>query len=245
MNFFVSYRREDSIGWTGRLVGDLRRSFGESNVFQDIDMIAPGRSFRSTIDERLSRSDIVIVVIGPNWTNTRVPDGSQRRLDEENDLVRYEVASSLKTDKPVIPLLVGDAHLPMPSDLPEDLKGLLDRQSAILSDRTWDLEIQALIAKLRRSNASQNNALEKINPPDLPALKDYMTMSWESLPNYEKIDLIGKVILTVLVIILCGLAYLLKWDLLGWFNAIGEVFQNLIDNTMDFFNSAVRSWPQS
>jgi hypothetical protein len=43
---FISYRRDDSAGHAGRLVADLRQSFGEEQVFYDLVSIIPGEEFR-------------------------------------------------------------------------------------------------------------------------------------------------------------------------------------------------------
>jgi hypothetical protein len=39
---FISYRRDDSGGWEGRLYDRLSQHFGRDNVFMDIDTIEPG-----------------------------------------------------------------------------------------------------------------------------------------------------------------------------------------------------------
>ncbi len=39
---FISYRRQDSAGWAGRLATDLLDRFGTGAVFQDIDAIGAG-----------------------------------------------------------------------------------------------------------------------------------------------------------------------------------------------------------
>jgi hypothetical protein len=44
---FISYRHEDSAGWTGRLAERLKEKFGSESIFMDIDTIQPGTDFRS------------------------------------------------------------------------------------------------------------------------------------------------------------------------------------------------------
>ena len=50
---FISYRRDDSAGWAGRLATDLEGRFGAVTVFQDIEAIAAGEDFFQTIDQAL------------------------------------------------------------------------------------------------------------------------------------------------------------------------------------------------
>jgi len=50
-----------------------------------------------------------------------------RRLDKSDDFVRIEIASALKQDKLVIPVLVHDARMPKLEELPDDIKHLARR----------------------------------------------------------------------------------------------------------------------
>lgn len=46
---FISYRREDSAGWTGRLADQLKTRFGSESIFIDIDTIEPGADFTEAL----------------------------------------------------------------------------------------------------------------------------------------------------------------------------------------------------
>ena len=91
---FVSYRRSDSAGWTGRLVAELSRRFAGTRLFVDIDAVAAGQDFRAAIDDALSTSRVVLVIIGPRWLEA--VEG-RRRLFDADDLVATEVARALAT----------------------------------------------------------------------------------------------------------------------------------------------------
>ena len=62
---FLSYRREDSAGFAGRLADRLEAEFGAGSVFRDVDDIRPGEDFQSAIDNQLQAVDAVLVMIGP------------------------------------------------------------------------------------------------------------------------------------------------------------------------------------
>jgi len=65
----------------------------------------PGRNFEDSIHRALDSCKVTLVLIGDEWL-TATPDG-KRRIDDENDYVRREVAAALKrADVTVIPLLV-------------------------------------------------------------------------------------------------------------------------------------------
>ena len=65
---FISYRRDDSAGWAGRLQADLRsRLESSTQVFTDIDGIPAGEDFARAIDNAVGRCDALVVVVGPDW----------------------------------------------------------------------------------------------------------------------------------------------------------------------------------
>lgn len=145
--FFLSYRREDSAGFAGRLADALEGEFGVGSVFRDVDDIQPGEDFVQAIQSQLQSVDAVLVMVGPNWLQAGT-DG-RRRLDDPEDFVRQEVQEALGSDKPLIPLLVGGATMPAEHDLPAPLAALARRQAVTLSDVNWHAEVAQLIARLR------------------------------------------------------------------------------------------------
>jgi uncharacterized RDD family membrane protein YckC len=146
---FLSYRRDDSAGWAGRLYEHLVRDWGPAQVFIDIDAIAPGEDFREAIARTMQTCDVVVVVIGPNWVSARDREGN-RRLDDEGDTHRAEVAAALAADVRVIPVLVGGADMPTASELPEPVKDLRYRNAAIIEDRRFASDARALMDALRQ-----------------------------------------------------------------------------------------------
>lgn len=63
----ISYRRDDSAGWARSLYGQLVDRFGETQVFMDVDTIAPGEDFVDAIDREIRRRDVMLAVIGTRW----------------------------------------------------------------------------------------------------------------------------------------------------------------------------------
>jgi hypothetical protein len=145
---FVSYRREDSAGWVGRLAADLSERFGADNVFQDLQSIGPGVDFLDAIEERLRQTDCVLAVIGPTWLTVPARGGGGRRIDEPDDFVRLEIALALRSQLRVIPVLVGGAAMPLAGQLPEDLRALARRNAAELSDRRWSYDFDQLASAI-------------------------------------------------------------------------------------------------
>jgi TIR domain len=146
---FISYRRDDSSGWAVHLYEYLVREWGPDKVFMDIDAIAPGENFREAIARTMRTCDVVLVVIGPNWVNSRDEVGN-RRLDDEADTHRSEVASALAADVRVVPVRVGGAAMPKLADLPEPLKDLTDLNAAIIEDRRFASDASSLQESLKQ-----------------------------------------------------------------------------------------------
>jgi len=146
---FVSYRRSDVGGYSGRLTDALSARLGVENVFQDVAAIGPGRDFQTEIDRSLAAADAVIAVIGPGWSSAATPTGG-RRLFESDDFVRRELSSALAGQLRVVPVLVGGAAMPRAEDLPADLADLTRRQASVLRDESFHADIDRLLTTLRR-----------------------------------------------------------------------------------------------
>ena len=91
---FISYRREDTPGYAGRLCDRLQQDFGRDNVFIDVDTLQPGDDFVEAISERLVGCDLMLVVIGPRWL-TSVDSQGRPRLEDDSDYVRLEIQTAL------------------------------------------------------------------------------------------------------------------------------------------------------
>lgn len=144
---FLSYRRDDSAGFAGRLADALEAEFGAGSVFRDVDDIRPGEDFIQAIESHLREVGAVLVMIGPHWLAAGA--GGQRRLDGSDDFVRQEIQAALASGKPLIPLLVGAATMPPEADLPDAIAGLARRQAVVLSDSSWRGDVERLVVSLR------------------------------------------------------------------------------------------------
>jgi formylglycine-generating enzyme required for sulfatase activity len=147
-SIFMSYRRCDSVDVTGRIHDRLVAQFGPASVFKDVDAIPLGVDFRQHLEREVSHCPALLAIIGPDWLNA--PDGrGNRRLDNPSDWVRIEIETALQRDSVVIPVLVGGARLPKDHELPESLKGLAYRQSALVrTDPDFHRDVDRLIQRI-------------------------------------------------------------------------------------------------
>ena len=148
MRIFISYRREDSAGHTGRLFDSLRNHFGDENVFLDLSDIDSGQVFTDAIHQAIRSADVVLAIIGPEWL-TCARNG-QRRLDDMSDLVRAEIATALALGVPVIPVLVNGTAPPPEPQLPAPLQPLARRDAHDITDERWTYDVDRLIAMMER-----------------------------------------------------------------------------------------------
>ncbi len=77
---FISYRRDDSGPYAGRLRDALSRHFGTEQVFRDINTVNPGERFHQVVEQEIRSCGALLAVIGPTWLS--INDGAgQRRLE--------------------------------------------------------------------------------------------------------------------------------------------------------------------
>jgi len=123
--------------------------FPPEQLFLDVDNIAPGLDFVRVLNERVADCDIVLAVIGKGWLDSRDAAGN-RRLEDPDDFVRIEITSALNQGKRVIPVLVGEAQMPRPEDLPEALQPLTRRNAVRLTHERFRADTQGLIKAIQQ-----------------------------------------------------------------------------------------------
>lgn len=158
----ISYRRADSEGIAGRIRDRLANFFGDKSIFMDVDSIPLGIDFRDYIETILTKNDMMIVIIGPSWLSTDTSGGS--RINDESDPVRMEVELALERGVPIIPVLVGGARMPSPTQLPESLKKLAFRNAAdVDAGRDFHHHLDRLIQSLLKTTAvgQQNSSVAR------------------------------------------------------------------------------------
>ena len=150
LTLFISYRRSDSGGSTGRLY-DLLESDQRFEVLVDVDSIELGKDFRVEISNQIESSDTVLAVIGTTWTSATDPTSGQRRLDDPRDPVRIEIASALAMGKRLIPILVDGASVPSESELPDEIAQLAAHNGIQVRHESFKRDVRRLADGLARS----------------------------------------------------------------------------------------------
>ena len=146
---FISYRRQDSAGFTRTLGKKLAERYGADSIFRDLEDIEAGDDFVEAIEEAVSSCQVLLAIIGPHWSMMKNDQGV-RRLDNPNDFVRLEIETALKRGIPVIPVTVNGAAWPPAEALPVSMQKLLRYQAHDLSDKQgrWDYDVDQLQKRL-------------------------------------------------------------------------------------------------
>jgi hypothetical protein len=123
----------------------------------DIAAINPGEDFVEVLEKAVGACDVLIAVIGKHWLDITDKAG-KRRLDNPNDFVRIEVATALRRNIRIIPVLVDDAQMPNASDLPDDLAKLARRSALEISEKRFRHDTEQLIAGVEKALNPVNTA---------------------------------------------------------------------------------------
>jgi hypothetical protein len=147
---FINYRRGDDPSAAQALLGRLEQAFAPEQLFMDVDNIKPGLDFVRVLNDQVAQCDVLISIIGKNWLNARDAHGA-RRLDNADDFVRIEIETALQQDKRVIPILVGQAQMPRPEELPDALRPLARRNAVRLTHERFRSDVHGLIKALQEA----------------------------------------------------------------------------------------------
>jgi hypothetical protein len=168
---YFSYRREDSPGHAGRLYDRLSYAFGKENVIRNIKL-PEGADVKAALRKAVSGVDVMVVVIGPGWSEARKPD-RLRSLADPADAVRLEIAAGLRSAMRVIPVLVGGAAFPPLDKFPQAIRDLTLSNAIELADDRWDQDVSlltdAIAAIVPRGDRVDSRGPIVTDPPNLPS----------------------------------------------------------------------------
>jgi hypothetical protein len=182
---FISYRRDESSGYAGRIADSFVAHFGEDKVFRDIDSLEPGLDFVEAVELAIESSEVFIAVIGKNWL-TATDAAGQKRLDNPDDYVRVETATALKRNIRVVPLLVQGAAMPSARELPEDLAPLSRRNAFEVHDTSWGDDIRRLVTALDRAINGNPPSPDAGDPEPKPSIMQRVWWFGASRPEPEE-----------------------------------------------------------
>ena len=128
----------------------------------DVDMDL-GINFVEEIEKNVGSCDVLIAVIGKRCLIS-TDEKRRRRLGNPNDFVRLEIATALKRNIRVIPVLVDGASMPPSGQLPEDLKPLALRNALNVSHERFRADAERLIGGVGRALESARVEANELPP---------------------------------------------------------------------------------
>lgn len=105
---FINYRRSLNLTNAQLLQKALQRHFGQKGVFLDVSALDGGDHWLHTLEKQVDASAAMVALIGPGWAAITDEKGN-RRLDNPNDFVRFELARAFSRPIPVLPVLIDGA----------------------------------------------------------------------------------------------------------------------------------------
>ncbi|HSL44990.1 MAG TPA: SUMF1/EgtB/PvdO family nonheme iron enzyme [Anaerolineales bacterium] len=189
MKIFISYRRADSRYVVDRIRDRLIAAYGEEAVFRDIESIPLGMNFADVLEEATSTCNVMLVVIGTQWTTITDAQGNKRLFDP-GDYTRIEVETGLKHKEIlVIPVLVMNATMPGPKDIPESLADLLFRNAiSVRNDPDFNPDMQRLIQGINRFIGTAPISVQYFEPETIHIPTGTFVMGSQpgpGIPNHE------------------------------------------------------------
>lgn len=134
---FISYRRKGGYD-TAKLLYDRLRMDGYSVSF-DIDTLVNG-NFDTELEQRVTDCEDFLLVLSPGIFDRFLAENSE--YDPENDWVRREIATALKTNKNIIPISL--EGFTFPKVLPDDVKDILRKNAVDLSPKYFEASLERI-----------------------------------------------------------------------------------------------------
>jgi hypothetical protein len=142
---FISYRRADNPGLTGRIHDRLESSFGKGSVFMDVSSIPKGIDFSYFIRREIQNCGSFLLIIGKGWHN-ELPN-----LQRVGDFIRTEIKYALVYDLPMIPVLLEGARMPEIEELPGFCRRIAFTNAVRIGHDNFDAEARSLTKVIRHT----------------------------------------------------------------------------------------------
>jgi hypothetical protein len=157
---FINYRRSVNLKDAQLLELALRRHFGKSRIFLDLSGLDGGDHWLHKLQRQVDDAAVMVSLIGKGWADIR-DEKSNRRLDNSNDFVRFELAHAFSRNIPILPLLIDGAPMPEISHLPPQLAELASRQAMLLRAESYTEDADKIALRVR-------SLINTVRPPGLP-----------------------------------------------------------------------------
>jgi hypothetical protein len=146
---FISYRRTEAEYPAGALGRELRRHFGDQQIFRDKEDMGGGVPWKQQLLHEIDKDSALLVLMGKDWANAKDVHGV-RRLDCLDDALRLEIGDGINDGAAIFPVLLENAQIPDRSELPPELRRLPEFNALKLRDGDWKQDVEAICRTLVR-----------------------------------------------------------------------------------------------
>lgn len=115
-----------------RITDQIRSRYRDAEIVWDVPF-ADATVFARHVETTMQRCNAMLVVIGPNWLQTRSPHGLPWQ-DDPADPVVLGLLAALRQKKLIVPLLVHGATMPSAGDLAPRLAAFVLHQGIVLRE---------------------------------------------------------------------------------------------------------------
>jgi hypothetical protein len=147
-SIFINYRRNLAFKDARLLQKALARSFGVNRVFLDVSGVDGGEHWLQKIEQQVDASCAMLVLITKGWADA-LNDKGERRIDNPNDWVRFEIGRALARGIPVVPVVIDGAEMPSIAELPPNLAPLTFVQALSVNMNSFDEDVERIARRLR------------------------------------------------------------------------------------------------
>jgi hypothetical protein len=154
---FISYRRSDTGAHADRLAKALRAFSLE--VFLDVHDIGFGSDFSDRIRDELSRSHVVLVLIGEGWAGAVNEKTGQLRLSDPTDWVRRETTTAYTLGLLVIPVVFDRAPVLQTHDLPDEMHPIVLAKAYRISTDYFERDANDLGGQIEKELIARKRSL--------------------------------------------------------------------------------------
>jgi hypothetical protein len=160
---FICYRRADAEYAAGALGRELRRHFGEEQVFRDKEDIGGGEAWKQKVLNAIDGESALLVLIARDWSEARDVSG-KRRIDDPGDPIRMELHDGIRDGATIIPILLENAAMPTAEQLPPDLAALSEYNALRLHDTDWQYNLDRIITTLEKAGFTPVAPRQPVRP---------------------------------------------------------------------------------
>ena len=169
MRLFISYRRSDSIHAANRVRMCLQMKFGIDAVFIDRE-IPPGHLWEEHLEKMLDESTGVVVLVGDEFLRLL----RRSKTGEASDPMVWEIATAIRLQKRIYPVLFGAIDMPDAAQLPEAMRAFAGYQAVFAREPAFD----SAIAVMMKSIAEDEGWVEAAATPAAASTAVASPPSW-------------------------------------------------------------------